>query len=100
MAEDLQPHELEGWAEKLRAAYDEGGRQTGSTTSAQAVITGDDGLSHYRAQELWQEIAYLGYHLHWDLDTLLDMEHGDRRSMVRQVAELNERAWEEVRTRG
>ncbi|MEM7092081.1 MAG: hypothetical protein AAF567_03690 [Actinomycetota bacterium] len=99
MAHEIPLDELETWAEKLRAAFDRTG-PGGTAGAAQAVVTSDDGLSHYRAQELWQEIAYLGYHLHWDLNTLLDMEHKDRRFMVRQVAELNEKAWEEVRTRG
>lgn len=49
---------------------------------------------------MWDEVTYLAYHVHWALDTLLDLEHGDRRRFVRQVAELNERAlraaWAEV----
>ena len=47
---------------------------------------------------LWEEITYLAYHLHWDVDTLLDLEHGDRTLLIRSVAQLNERAWEGVRT--
>lgn len=46
--------------------------------------------------EVWDEIAYLAYHLHWDLDALLDLEHADRSRMVDAVADLNERAWEAV----
>ncbi|MCA1842781.1 MAG: hypothetical protein LC792_06230 [Actinobacteria bacterium] len=46
--------------------------------------------------EVWDEIAYLAYHLHWDLDALLDLEHADRLRMVDAVATLNERAWEAV----
>ena len=42
-------------------------------------------------------MAYLGYHLHWDFDTLLDLEHRDRARLLASVARLNERAWEEVR---
>ena len=38
------------------------------------------------------EIAYLAYHLHWPLDTLLDLEHADRRTYVAEVATLNRRA--------
>ena len=48
-------------------------------------------------EEVWDEIAYLAYHLHWDLDALLDLEHGDRQRMVDAVAGLNERAWEAVK---
>jgi hypothetical protein len=47
---------------------------------------------------LWEEITYLAYHLHWDVDTLLDLEHGDRTRLIRSVAQLNERAWEGVRS--
>jgi hypothetical protein len=51
----------------------------------------------YPAEALWQEIAYLAYHLHWRLDDLLDLEHMDRVRMVRTVVSLNERAWQTVR---
>jgi len=30
-------------------------------------------------QDLLGEAARLAYHLHWPLDTILDLEHGDRR---------------------
>ena len=36
-------------------------------------------------EDLWQEMTYLAYHLHWDLDRLLDLEHGDRIRMVEEV---------------
>lgn len=54
------------------------------------------GLRRYAEDDLWDEIAYLAYHLHWDLDALLDLEHADRLRMVDAVAALNERAWEAV----
>jgi hypothetical protein len=51
----------------------------------------------YPEDALWEEVAYLAYHLHWTLDALLDLEHHDRARLIRAVAELNERAWEAVR---
>ena len=51
----------------------------------------------YPESALWEEIAYLAYHLHWDLDSLLDLQHSDRARLIRSVAQLNERAWEAVR---
>lgn len=54
-------------------------------------------MNRYPAEHLWDEITYLAYHLHWDLATLLDLEHGDRRRLVSAVATLNERALEQVR---
>jgi hypothetical protein len=55
-------------------------------------------VKRYPTDALWDEIAYLAYHLHWDLDTLLDLEHADRVRLVQAVADLNRRAWEEVRS--
>lgn len=52
----------------------------------------------YPADALWDEITYLAYHLHWDIDALLDLEHTDRARLIRRVARLNEHAWEEVRS--
>jgi hypothetical protein len=54
-------------------------------------------MLRYPSEVLWQEIAYLAYHLHWPMDELLDLEHMDRVRMVRAVARLNERAWEVAR---
>lgn len=36
----------------------------------------------YAAVDLLDEIAYLAAVLHWPLDTLLDLEHPDRRHFV------------------
>lgn len=57
-------------------------------------------MKRYPADALWQEIAYLAYHLHWRLEDLLDLEHLDRVRMVRAVVSLNDRAWEAVRQHG
>ena len=51
----------------------------------------------YPTDAIWQEIAFLAYHLHWDLADLLDLEHMDRVRMVRAVVAFNERAWQAVR---
>jgi len=54
-------------------------------------------MTRYPSDALWQEIVYLAYHLHWDLDEILDLEHADRARLVRGVAALNARAWDTVR---
>ena len=54
-------------------------------------------MKTYPEASLWEEISYLAYHLHWDLDALLDLEHADRTRLIRTVADLNRRAWEQVR---
>jgi hypothetical protein len=41
-------------------------------------------------------MTYLAYHLHWSLDRLLDLEHGDRIRLLEEVGNLNERSWQGV----
>jgi hypothetical protein len=38
--------------------------------------------------ELLGETASLAYHLHWPLDTILDLEHRDRRRFLHEVTRL------------
>lgn len=50
----------------------------------------------YPEDSLWSEIAYLAYHLHWDMNDLLDLEHPDRARLVELVADMNDRAWDSL----
>ena len=38
--------------------------------------------------ELFAETARLAHHLHWPLDTILDLEHPDRRRFLREADAL------------
>ena len=57
-------------------------------------------MKRYPEDAIWEEVAYLAYHLHWDLESLLDLQHGDRARLIQSVADLNERGWEAVRAHG
>ena len=48
----------------------------------------------YASDRLFEEIAYVAYHLHWSFDELLDLEHPVRRKLVEEVDQLNRRAQE------
>jgi hypothetical protein len=39
-------------------------------------------------QALFAEAAELAYHFHWPLDTILDLEHRDRRVFLERAAAL------------
>ena len=49
------------------------------------------GILGYPLERINEEVAYLAYYLHWQPEDLLDMEHGDRRMWVRQVADIHRR---------
>jgi hypothetical protein len=39
-------------------------------------------------EQLLAETASLAYHLHWPLDTILDLEHPDRRRLLAEARVL------------
>jgi hypothetical protein len=45
----------------------------------------------YATDRLYSEIAYVAYYLHWSYDTILDLEHAERRRYVAEVGALNNR---------
>jgi len=40
------------------------------------------------SEQLLEEAARIAYHLHWPLDTILDLEHADRRKFLREADAL------------
>ncbi|OKA44197.1 hypothetical protein BH759_13950 [Ralstonia solanacearum] len=50
------------------------------------------GVVGYPLGQLNEEVAYIAYHFHWPMETILDLEHRDRRHWVTQIASLNQRA--------
>jgi hypothetical protein len=49
----------------------------------------------YATDQLYEEVAYVAYHLHWGLDSILELEHPDRRRFVEEIAVINRRLSEE-----
>lgn len=54
-------------------------------------------MKRYPETALWDEVAYLAYHLHWPLHDLLDLAHRDRVRLINIVAELNRRSIDSLR---
>ncbi|TLN14218.1 hypothetical protein FDZ74_09315 [bacterium] len=49
------------------------------------------GIIGYPLDALNEEVAYIAYHFHWDLDRIYDLPHHNRREWVQQIAHLNRR---------
>ncbi|MGW4898645.1 DUF6760 family protein [Kitasatospora sp. NPDC004240] len=45
----------------------------------------------YATDRLYEEIAYIAYHFHWEQDRLLDLTHGERARWVREIGRINTR---------
>jgi hypothetical protein len=44
----------------------------------------------YAAEQLYEEVAYVAYHFHWELDSILDLEHPARQQYIAEIARINE----------
>lgn len=49
----------------------------------------------YAPERIYEEVAYVAYHFHWDLDAILDLEHPQRLRFVGEIAAINTRLNEE-----
>lgn len=45
----------------------------------------------YAPDRLYEEVAYVAFHFHWALDTILDLEHPQRLRFVHEIARINRR---------
>ncbi len=45
----------------------------------------------YAAERLYEEVAYVAFHFHWDLDRILDLEHPTRQQFISEIGSINER---------
>ncbi len=45
----------------------------------------------YPSERLFEEVAYIAYHLHWPYDQIMTLEHLERQRWVGEVARINER---------
>ena len=43
----------------------------------------------YAADRLFEEVAYVAYYLHWDLEAILDLEHPLRRRFIEEIGSKN-----------
>jgi hypothetical protein len=43
----------------------------------------------YPHERLYQEMAYIAFHLHWSYDEILQLEHHERRRWVDEIGAIN-----------
>jgi len=49
----------------------------------------------YATDRVWEEVAYVAYYLHWDLDRILDLEHPVRTRVINEIGKIHSRSTEE-----
>ena len=59
------------------------------------IRSGDErigGIVGYPLPALYREVAFVAYHFHWAPESVLTLEHAERRRWVDEISAINERA--------
>ncbi|MBB2948495.1 hypothetical protein FB565_008278 [Actinoplanes lutulentus] len=48
-------------------------------------------MSAYPVDRLYEEMAFVGYHLHWSHTELMSLEHAERRRWCAEISRINKR---------
>jgi hypothetical protein len=53
-------------------------------------------VTRYPSNRLFEEVAYLGYYLHWPYDQIMQLDHLERQRWVAEVGRIHERLREQA----
>lgn len=48
-------------------------------------------MTGYPSDVLFEEVAFIGYYLHWPYDQIMGLDHLERRRWVAEVSKINQR---------
>lgn len=48
------------------------------------------GVISYPSQQLYEEVAFIAYHFHWQRDDILNLDHANRQLWVAEINKINE----------
>lgn len=43
----------------------------------------------YPLDRLYEEVAFISYHFHWNHDDIMDMEHRERKRWCEEISKIN-----------
>ncbi|MFQ5881383.1 MAG: DUF6760 family protein [Candidatus Methylomirabilales bacterium] len=46
-------------------------------------------MRRYPLDTLHEEVAFIAYHFHWGYETVLSLEHRERRRWVEEISKIN-----------
>ncbi|GGO94469.1 hypothetical protein GCM10012280_49430 [Wenjunlia tyrosinilytica] len=56
------------------------------------------GILSYPLKALYEEVAFIAYHFHWPPESVMNLEHADRRRWVSEISVINQRVNEGTAT--
>lgn len=55
------------------------------------------GINGYPLDRLYEEVAFIGYYLHWPHDQVIQMPHSERRKWCEEISKVNRKLTEEAK---
>lgn len=49
------------------------------------------GITGYPLDRIYEEVAFLAYHLHWDYEIIMNLEHKERLRWCDEVSKINQK---------
>ena len=49
------------------------------------------GIVGYPLKALYEEVAFIAYHFHWQPEVILNLEHAERHGWVQEISAINQR---------
>jgi len=49
------------------------------------------GILGYPLDALYEEVAFVAYHFHWPLETVMNLDHWERTRWVQEISSINQR---------
>ena len=49
------------------------------------------GVIGYPLRLVYEEVAFVAYHFHWSMESVMNLDHGNRLQWVREISAINER---------
>ncbi|MHC1599760.1 MAG: DUF6760 family protein [Candidatus Methanospirareceae archaeon] len=46
-------------------------------------------MEGYPLDRIYEEVAFIAYHFHWSHETIMDLEHRERRRWCEEISRIN-----------
>jgi HD superfamily phosphodiesterase len=53
-------------------------------------------MTRYPLDALYEEVAFIAFHFHWNHATVLELDHRERRRWVEEISKINRKLSEET----
>ncbi len=60
------------------------------STAIKSGICPSGGVISYPSVQLYEEVAYVAYHFHWQREEILNLEHYERQIWVKEIEKIRQ----------